>query len=718
MEADKSDIMCGTPRAQGSRWEDIFISCPTAICVSTLDGRFAEVNPAWEKMTGYSREEAIGRTGDELSLWVEPRLRSSVYTALNNNESVRVEAKLRSKSGEIKEMLLTGKMSVINGTRSVVTVGHDISARRRAETAQSMYLAVLKLLGADEPSEQVITGILEYIRTALGIESVGLRLERDGDFPFFGTSGFKPDFVAAERTLCMRAGSGNAVRGSDGKPVLECTCGAVLDGKLDQDLPCMTKGKGLWFPDVPNTPKDTITALTGQLVNFRGRCVKEGFRTQALLPLRSGPKTIGLLHLADHRPDKLSRETVEFLEGLGTSIAVVMARREAEEEKSRLEAQMRQAQKMESIGRLAGGVAHDFNNLLTAISGYGSILLRSLDEKDPRRADLREILAAAERGSGLTAQLLAFSRKQVLRMTVVDLNAAVEGSVKLLERLIGEDIKLETDLAKTPCLIRSDFGQIGQVIMNLAVNARDAMPGGGKLSISTRLAQLPAGTGNAAEISGPVVELRAADTGCGMTEEVRQHIFEPFFTTKEKGKGTGLGLSTVYGIVKQCGGTMRLESEPGKGSDFIIYFPQAAPAAEAAAGQDAAKPTARTAIAGRRVVLVEDEDQLLRLGERILREAGYAVQTFHDGKAALAELERTGGADALVTDLLMPGMNGVELANEAKRRGLVTRVLYISGHTDTSALQLSGEVNEAHLVCKPFTAEELTTKLNEIFPQS
>ena len=716
MKPDNPDITGVPSKRRGSRWAAIFDFCPAALCVSSADGRFVEVNAAWEKMTGYSREEALGKTGTELGIWVEPRLRASVYKALNKNKKVRVEAKLRKKSGEVIEMLLVGDMVELDGENCVISVGQNVSALRSAETAQSMYLAVLKLLGAAERSDRVITDILEYIRATLGIESVGIRLEREGDFPFFGTCGFKPDFVTAERTLCARSASGETVLGRDGKPLLECTCGAVLSGKLDLDLPCSTKGRGLWFPDINNIPAETLGAITSRLMNFRGRCVNVGFRTQALLPLRSGDKIIGLLHLADRRPNMLTRETVDFLEGLGSSIAVVIARREAEEEKARLEEQVRQAQKMESVGRLAGGVAHDFNNLLTAINGYGSMMMRSLDEKDPRRADLQEMLAAAERGAGLTRQLLAFSRKQVLHLTVMDLNAAVDGALKLLKRLIGEDIALETRLAKGPCLISSDAGQIGQVIMNLAVNARDAMPKGGTLTISTCVKGLTGDTDAAGFPRGPVVALSVADDGCGMTEEVRRHVFEPFFTTKEKGKGTGLGLPTVYGIVKQSGGSIELESEPGKGTVFTLYFPQAAPAPKGPAGKAASVSlAARPGAAGRKVLLVEDEDQLRRLGERILRDAGYTVLTVQNGATALATLERLGKVDAIVTDLVMPGMSGVDLANEAKRRGQADRVLYTSGYAAEALPQNGGAEHKEHFVHKPFSPETLLIKLEELF---
>jgi CheY-like chemotaxis protein len=251
--------------------------------------------------------------------------------------------------------------------------------------------------------------------------------------------------------------------------------------------------------------------------------------------------------------------------------------------------------------------------------------------------------------------------------------------------------------------------------MNLAVNARDAMPKGGTLVVSTRVTEL---TAEQAEEGGPhgrVVALRVADDGCGMTEEVRRHVFEPFFTTKEKGKGTGLGLSTVYGIVRQSGGSVRLESEPGKGTVFTLYFPLAAPAAAEPEKKAASAPAANYSGAGKKVLLVEDEEQLRRLSARTLREAGYTVFAVASAEAALAELERVGKVDALVTDLVMPGMNGAELAREVTRRGLAPRVLYMSGYSDDVLPQTGGTGGEEHFIHKPFSVESLLARVGELF---
>ncbi|MEK7243599.1 MAG: ATP-binding protein, partial [Thermodesulfobacteriota bacterium] len=242
----------------------------------------------------------------------------------------------------------------------------------------------------------------------------------------------------------------------------------------------------------------------------------------------------------------------------------------------KLEADLRQSQKMESVGRLAGGVAHDFNNLLTAINGYAGFVMDALPKDDPKREDVKEILAAGKRAAALTQQLLAFSRRQILTTKIVDLNEIVGGTVRMLKRLIGENIKLEAHLAAHSCMVKVDAGQIDQVIINLAVNARDAMPNGGALTISTKTVAMPEEFfhDRPGLKPGPLVELCVTDTGEGMDEAVRSHLFEPFFTTKEKGKGTGLGLATVHGIIKQSNGEIEIESVPNKGTTFRIYLPE------------------------------------------------------------------------------------------------------------------------------------------------
>ncbi|MDO8805903.1 MAG: response regulator [Elusimicrobiota bacterium] len=378
----------------------------------------------------------------------------------------------------------------------------------------------------------------------------------------------------------------------------------------------------------------------------------------------------------------------------------------------RVEAELRQSQKMESVGRLAGGVAHDFNNLLTAIT-CGS-LMKELAADDPKRGDVKEILAAADRAASLTSQLLAFSRKQMLSPKIVNLNASVGGMVEMLTRLIGEDIRLKTRLAARSCQVKVDQGQMDQLIVNLAVNARDAMPKGGTLVLETAIVtpgkdffskytELP---------RGPLVCLSISDTGIGMSEEVKEHLFEPFFTTKDKSKGTGLGLATVFGIVKQSGGEIEVESEPGRGTTFRIYLPHIEAGLIA---RDKDKDQGVVLKGTETVLLVEDEDNLRRLGERLLRMSGYKVIVAANGKEALEAVERHGKpVDLLLTNIVMSGMSGRELALELARRKLAHRTLYMSGYTDDAIVQHGVLEPGIAFIYKPFTIKALSLRLREV----
>jgi PAS domain S-box-containing protein len=391
-------------------------------------------------------------------------------------------------------------------------------------------------------------------------------------------------------------------------------------------------------------------------------------------------------------------------------------RKRAADERDKLRAQLEQSQKMESIGRLAGGVAHDFNNLLTAINGYAAFLLEGLAKDDPKREDVKEILAAGERAAGLTRQLLAFSRRQILNPRVEDINASVAGTVKMLKRLLGENIKIETKLSAQPCLAKVDAGQIDQVIINLAVNARDAMPHGGTLTLQTGIV-----TADADFIlrrpdipRGPLVCLSVCDTGYGMTDETKEHLFEPFYTTKEKGKGTGLGLSTVYGIIKQSGGEIAVESEPDHGTTFLIYFPHMG--AEPKDKNKAKDEDKNDQLRGHEtVLLVEDEDLIRRLGERALRAKGYAVLTAANGAAALQVIAQHGRpVDLLITDVVMPGMNGRALAREIAKRHMTRRTLYISGYTDNAIVSKGVLEPGLAFLYKPFSPNALLSKLRAV----
>jgi PAS domain S-box-containing protein len=386
-------------------------------------------------------------------------------------------------------------------------------------------------------------------------------------------------------------------------------------------------------------------------------------------------------------------------------------------DRKHLEDQLRQAQKMESIGRLAGGVAHDFNNILTVIIGNAELLSMSLGKDNPLQGRVEEISKGGERAASLTRQLLAFSRRQVLQPQVLDLNGVIPNMDKMLRRLIGEDIDLETVLAPDLGRVEADPGQIEQVTMNLAVNARDAMPTGGKLTIETANVDLDETYAHkhVAVKPGPYIMMAISDTGKGMDEETRSNIFEPFFTTKEKGRGTGLGLSTVYGIVKQSGGNIWVYSEPEKGATFKIYLPRVEKVAETA---EKVKVTAEALTGSEAIMVVEDDDMVRDMAKSILQQYGYSILDAQDGKEAIRVSEKfEGPIHLMLTDVVMPGMSGRVLAEKLAVQRPKMKVLYMSGYTDNAIVRHGVLDKEVIFIQKPFTVEALAQKVREVFIQ-
>jgi signal transduction histidine kinase/ActR/RegA family two-component response regulator len=444
-----------------------------------------------------------------------------------------------------------------------------------------------------------------------------------------------------------------------------------------------------------------------------------GYRGLLTVPAKIGDRVVGVLSFLTTREQGFSAEDMTIATAFASHAAIALENsrlllesRRAYDELTETQGQLEQAQKMDAIGRLAGGVAHDFNNLLTVILGRTDILLHPLKPEDPMRRGIELIQRTAGRAADLTRQLLAFSRKQVLEAAVLDLSAVTTDMKDMLGRLIGEDISLLT--TPTPGLgrVKADRGQIEQVVMNLAVNARDAMPQGGRLILETANVELDDEyvRRHVGARPGPHVMLAVSDTGTGIPREIQAQIFEPFFTTKEQGKGTGLGLATVYGIVKQSGGYIEVDSEPGQGTTFRIYLPRL----EAAVTVDRSVRPAAAAGGTETILLVEDEEGVRELARDILRASGYTVLEARNGAEALLLFERhQGPLDMLLTDVVMPRMSGRELAERLAPLRPELSVLYMSGYTDDAVIRHGVLGAGTAFLQKPFTPAALVLRVRE-----
>jgi two-component system cell cycle sensor histidine kinase/response regulator CckA len=465
---------------------------------------------------------------------------------------------------------------------------------------------------------------------------------------------------------------------------------------------------GLGSPEQVIGKTDFDMPFTRQEAEFYRSCDRQVMETgQPLLNIEETQ------HRRDGKLETLLTSKVPLRDADGTVIGLLGFYTDITERKQ-LEEQFRQAQKMEAVGRLAGGIAHDFNNLLTIINGYSELLLADPALAHASRELIAEIGRAGDRAAALTRQLLAFSRKQILNPQVLNLNDLVSEMEKMLRRLIGEDVQLATVLAAGLGRVKADRVHFQQVLLNLVVNARDAMPQGGRITIETANVDLdaPPGQGPRHAMPGRYVLLAVRDTGVGMDEQTRAHLFEPFFTTKEQGRGTGLGLAMVYGTVQQSGGLVDVESTPGRGTTFRLYLPRVRDSSNSA---DAVLDQARLPGGSETVLLAEDEDGVRTLAATILRAGGYRVLEARDGTEAITVCRQNEAkVDLLVTDLVMPGMSGRQLADalQPMRPGL--KVLFMSGHTEDAVLRHGGHTSGRTLLQKPFTRAGLTRTVREV----
>jgi len=625
-------------RERETAYRTLFDQSPFSIALTTMDGKYVDVNENFCAMIGLSRAQLIGKTARELGRVDEQQYeRFAVALTKGGGSFEQEEATLRAADGSLAHALISAKTIELQGQPYVLATVNYITQRVEAEAALRESEARYRRI-VDTTNEGIWAmdenGITNFVNRRMA-EMLGYAPPQ-----MIGQSLFS--FVFPEDI-----------------PLFELRVAALRHGQASVS--------------------------------------EKRFRHRA---------GTAVLVLASSTP--IMDESKQF-KGAFVMMVDISAQKRDQSEREELRQQLEHSQKLESIGRLAGGVAHDFNNLLTVINGYSDLLIKDLPEEDPRRQAIEEIRGAGERAAALTKQLLTFGRRQIARPRPLDLNALIAGAERMLRRLIGEDILLETELDPALEPVEADPSQMNQVLLNLSVNARDAMPDGGRLVLGTANARFDSENAPQGCQPGAYVKLTVADTGAGMSDETMRHLFEPFYTTKPSGVGTGLGLATVYGIVKQSGGSIRVHSKPGEGCRFEIHLPSAEGPAEPVAPADSELPEGRKDLT---VLVVEDQESVRRLASRTLNSCGYRVLEAASGDEALRLAETIQGRCHLVlTDVVMPGMSGKALTDELCARWPDIKVLFMSGYPNEVILRhglMNGAINYLE---KPFTPSELAAKV-------
>jgi PAS domain S-box-containing protein len=753
-------------RSLEDKFSKIFHSSPAAITISSLDeGRYIDVNDAFLHTTGYSREEIIGRNTLEVGFWADPARRVEIVKLLEQHGNVRdQEIQFRTKDGKVRTGLLSAEHFALGSVPCLLAVTKDISEWKQAQEelrkSQAHLARAQQIARLGSWESDLATGALVWSDEVFRIFDVNRETFDGTDRSFF-------ERVHPDDREKIREAVRNAVKGKLPYKIehrIVRLDGAVRYVSEEGEVVFDPAGRAVRIVGTAQDVTERRAAeqalaerenLLRTIIEAEPDCVKLLDRDGALLQMNSaglammevdsfeqakGKRVVSFVIPEDREKFKqltenvfqgqsgqlqfeivgmkgahrsLETSAVPLRDENGNVTALLGITRDVTEH-LQMEKQLLQAQKMEAVGRLAGGIAHDFNNLLNIILGYGQLLSERVEKDETARGYAEEITRAGNRAAGLTRQLLAFSRQQVIARQVIDLNQLLANLTKMLRRLIGEDIELVLTTRADVGRINADPGQIEQVIMNLAVNARDAMPKGGKLTIETANVVLDESYArtHAPVRPGRYVMVAVSDTGVGMDPEIKGHIFEPFFTTKEIGKGTGLGLATVYGIVKQSEGYIWAYSERGQGATFKIYLPWEREAESRDAETDVKSVPAR---GSETILVVEDESALRRLVCEVLRGAGYTVLEAAQGEDAVRLASDFKDPIALLlTDVVMPGMGGRELAEQLAPIHSETKVIYMSGYTDDAIVRHGVLEAGTAFLQKPFSPAGVTRKVREI----
>ena len=673
-------------RKSEEKFSKAFKNSPVVLTLSTVaEGRYVDVSDNFYTASGWTKDEVTGHTVGDINIWTDENDRKRVINELKQKGCAReLEIRFRKKNGEIRTKLFSADIIEVEGVPCLLSMNSDITDRMIVEEANRLQKIELEKVNTElkKTIQEMEETHRDLRRTQQELIESNRRLLLSEE-KFSKTVHLGPVVITLSRL-------------SDGVFVDVSEYFLKLTGYSKEEV----VGHSALELKIWSATEDRNRVMTA----LKQDGVVRGLDTQFL-------DRQGTVYHLNYSAEVITIAGELYL----VSVAIdITARKKAEEEKSRLEHQLQQSQKMETVGRLAGGIAHDFNNLLTAILGNVELCMLKAGTGNNIYPKLEMIKKASESAADLTRRILAFSRKQIINPEIIDLNDMISHMNKMLERVIGEDIQLDTAAAADNSNVLADPGQIEQIIMNLSVNARDAMPGGGILTIKTENVLLDSEycRNHVYAIPGEYVLLSVTDTGSGMSPEVQKHLFEPFYTTKPKGQGTGLGLSMVYGAIKQNNGTVEVESEEGNGTRFNLYFPVYY--GEAAAAPD--RPGREIKYEGEEtILLVEDNKMVLEFAAHILEEAGFRVLEAQSGETAQdLEISYTGRIDLLVTDVVMPGMNGTVLGEILREKRPEMKVILTSGYTENIIKQQNVTGEGTGFIGKPYSASSLLQKVREI----
>ena len=691
-------------RESEEKFRNLAEESPNMIFINSR-GRVVYANRKCEEVMGYSREEFYAEDFDFFSL-IDPkdinRIRAAFGRHLAGEEILPYEYGLVTKSMQHLDAIITTKLINYENQSALLGIITDISDRKRTERLLQALNSASAAMEQAQTTDAVFAAAGDRFKE-FGFHSVVLLFNEDGQ-------SLKLHYTSYDASILEKLKTVTEIQWEDfSLPVVE---GGVLGQITGSREAVFSTAQESFQRNFPKLQTDSVAEMIDLL-----RVTKA-----ISAPLVPEDRVIGMLSV---QSEDLGSDDIPAVTAFANQMATAWRKtrlvedlKQSLDELQATQEQLLQAQKMEAVGKLAGGIAHDFNNLLTAIKGFTELLLQRIDGDDPSYEDLLGIKKASEQAARLTRQLLAFSRKQVLQPRIINLNEIIGKMQEMVQRLIGEHIELAVNLQDDLYSVLADPGQIEQIILNLVVNARDAMTDGGTLALQT--ANVAVGRQKSKSISsldaGDYAVLTVSDTGSGMNRETRRRLFEPFFTTKETGKGTGLGLATVYGIVHQSEGTIFVDSEPGKGTSFTIYLPRQEGQTEAPL---LPRGPREKLLGTETILLVEDEDMVRKLAERVLREYGYSVLLATCGPEALELVAKhSEPIQLMVTDVIMPGgMNGKQLADRLVQARPGIKVLYISGYADGSLFSRKEQEARINLLEKPFSPLVLVQKVRELLDE-